>query len=144
MYNPLISIIIPTFNRPQLLLKTVHNVLNQTWENTEIIIIDDGIEDESKNIILSLNNNKIKYDKTKNIGCALARLKGIKNSNGEFITFLDDDDEWDENYLINQLKIFNENPSLNMVICNYEINNNKKRDIRDMQNFAINFKKKNL
>jgi len=142
MFNPLISIIIPTFNRPQLLLQTVHNVLNQTWENIEIIIIDDGVDDKSKNIILSLNNNKIKYDNTNNIGCALARLKGVKISNGEFITFLDDDDKWDENYLMNQLKIFNKNPLLNMVICNYEINNkNNKRDIRNMENFTINFKK---
>jgi len=142
--NPLVSVIIPTFNRSELILGTIKNVLNQTWKKLEIIIIDDGTTDETKHLILSLDDKILKYNKNKNnIGCALSRLIGVQMAKGDYIAFLDDDDEWDKNYLQNQLKIFTKQPFLDLVISNYVIKNeNNVDDIRNMEPFVINFKKK--
>ena len=117
MHEPLVSIIIPTFNRPDILPDTINNVLAQTWQNTQIIIIDDGTSEKSMEVVKSYNDDRIIYKKTKeNLGCAGARMFGIQFSEGDFITFLDDDDELTNNYLTNQYKIFKWNPSLDFVM----------------------------
>ena len=139
--NPLVSIVIPTFNRKKILLETIKNVLQQTYKNFEIIIVNDGYSNDLKSIIQSLKNEKIIYTKTKkNLGCALARVLGVKMSSGEYIAFLDDDDEWDKNYLKNQLNIFRKNYSIDFVISNYKINYfNKNKEIKNMKKYAIDF-----
>ena len=144
--NPLVSIIIPTFDRKKSLLKTINNVLEQKWKKIEIIIIDDGISVNLEPIIHSLKNKKIIYKKTtKKIGCALSRAQGVNLSKGDFIAFLDDDDEWHEKYLINQLEVFKENKAIDFVICNYKINYfNKFYEIKNMQPYALNFQNKIL
>ena len=78
--NPLVSIIIPTFDRKKSLLKTINNVLEQKWKKIEIIIIDDGVSVNLEPIIHSLKNKKIIYKKTtKKIGCALSRAQSIRS-----------------------------------------------------------------
>ena len=143
MHEPLVSIIIPTFNRPDILPDTINNVLAQTWQNTQIIIIDDGTSEKSMEVVKSYNDDRIIYKKTKeNLGCAGARMFGIQFSEGDFITFLDDDDEWTNNYLTNQYKIFKGNPSLDFVMCDYQVqSDNIDKHIHNMKPFAINFKK---
>ena len=59
MHEPLISIIIPTFNRPDILQDTINNVLAQTWQNTQIIIIDDGTLEKSMEVVKSYNDDRI-------------------------------------------------------------------------------------
>ena len=144
--NPLISVIIPTFNREQILLRTIKNVLQQTWKKIEIIIVNDGLAMDLKNEFFSLSNNKIIYIKTKrNLGCANSRSLGVGIAKGDFIAFLDDDDEWESNYLKNQLDIFKIDNSIDFVISNYKINFfNKFYEIRNMQPYINNFKKKIL
>ena len=143
MHEPLISVIIPTFNRSNIVINTIRNVMSQTWSNLQIIIIDDCSTDETKKVILAINDFRINYIKTKkNIGCAGSRTLGIQNATGEFVTFLDDDDLWDPNYIRNQFKIFKQNPLIDVVICNYIVQKNQNKSyVRDMKPFAKNFKK---
>jgi len=92
---PLVSIIIPTYNREKLLVRAVESIFNQTYQNIEIIIIDDNSSDNTEAIIKELNRENIKYFKhTRNTGGGGARNTGIMNANGEFLTFLDSDDEY--------------------------------------------------
>lgn len=82
-----ISVIIPTYNRAKLINRSLSSVLNQTYNNIEIIIIDDGSTDNTKKIINKIKDNRIKYIKLKiNKGPGYARNIGIKKSKGEFIS----------------------------------------------------------
>lgn len=94
-YKDKISVIIPTFNRKKELLKAIYSVLNQTYPVFEILICDDGSTDNSKDEVLGLNNPKLIWiDCGKNGGPAVPRNEGIKKSKGDWIAFLDSDDEW--------------------------------------------------
>jgi glycosyltransferase involved in cell wall biosynthesis len=92
---PKVSIVIPTYNRACLLRKAIFSVLNQTYRDFEIIVVDDASNDNTIDVISALNNKKIKYVRNEyNKGEAGARNTGILNTNGQYIAFLDDDDEW--------------------------------------------------
>lgn len=95
--NDLISVIIPTYNREKKIISSIISILNQTYTNYEIIIVDDGSTDNTEHVINALQNqpfyNKIKYIKLpENKGCWNARNVGIQNSNGKYIIFNDSDD----------------------------------------------------
>ena len=111
--TPLVSVIIPTYKRPKYLTRAINSVLNQTYQNIEIIIIDDNNEEDefrklTQNVLKKfIIEKKIIYIEHKyNKGVAAARNTGIKKSNGEFISFLDDDDEYLPAKTESQLKIF--------------------------------------
>jgi glycosyltransferase involved in cell wall biosynthesis len=90
-----ISVIIPTYNRPELLSSAIGSVLNQTFQDFELIVVDDASEDQIQDVLTILNDRRIKYIRHKaNRGEAAARNTGITHSGGEFIGFLDDDDQW--------------------------------------------------
>ncbi|MHA1381845.1 MAG: glycosyltransferase family 2 protein [Candidatus Helarchaeota archaeon] len=91
----MISVIIPTYNRAKLLPRAIRSVLNQTYENFEIIIIDDASKDNTQEVVNSFSDRRIKYICLyERVGVAAARNIGIKTSEGKFLTFLDSDDEW--------------------------------------------------
>jgi glycosyltransferase involved in cell wall biosynthesis len=95
--NKLVSVVIPTHKRPKMLVRAVKSVLNQSYQNIEIIIVDDASNDSTENIVLNLLNEyrNIKYLKNeKPMGACFTRNRGIKIASGEFITGLDDDDEF--------------------------------------------------
>jgi glycosyltransferase involved in cell wall biosynthesis len=96
-YNPVVSVIIPTYNRAHLLCRAMQSVLNQTYLDFELIIVDDGSTDNTDKIIKEFqeHDKRIKYIRhEKNKGGSAARNSGIKISRGEYIAFLDSDDEW--------------------------------------------------
>ena len=100
MLRPFISIIIPTYNRAYSLENTLKIVLNQTYRNFEIILIDNHSTDGTSNLVGRLNDKRIKFIQIFNNGIiAKSRNKGIKEAKGEFIAFLDSDDWWTENKL---------------------------------------------
>ncbi len=102
--SPLISVVIPVYNAEKFIEETILTVLNQTYINWELILVDDCSTDNSVNIIKQFENNKIHlYQLNANSGAALARNYGIEKSNGDFICFLDADDLWDKNKLEKQL-----------------------------------------
>ena len=91
----LVSIIIPTYNSEKYIKKCIDSVLEQTYQNYEIIIIDNHSTDATINIIKSYKTNKIKTFSINNNGqISLSRNLGIKNSNSDWIAFLDSDDAW--------------------------------------------------
>ncbi len=112
--NIKISVILPTFNRGNLIEKSIKSVLNQTFNNIEILIIDDGSNDNTKDIIKNIDDKRIKYIKLgKNKGACNARNVGIKKARGEYITFQDSDDILYPFKLEKQLKnLINNNSSL--------------------------------
>ena len=101
MSNPFFSIILPTYNREKHLKAAINSVLAQSYTNWELIIVDDGSTDDSKNIIktISINEPRVKYIYQENQERSVARNNGIKHSNGDFICFLDSDDEYGDNHL---------------------------------------------
>ncbi len=104
MISPKVSVIIPTFNRRELLQKAITSVLVQTYQDFELIVVDDG-NDKVVQEVRSINDRRIKYiDGGTKRGGAAARNTGIKKAHGEFIAFLDDDDEWEKEKLEIQMK----------------------------------------
>lgn len=103
----LISVIIPSYNSSKYILKTVNSVLQQTYENFEIIIVDDCSKDNTREVIreLSEQDNRVRYIfQEKNGGAAVARNTGIENAKGRYIAFLDSDDIWESDKLSIQIR----------------------------------------
>ena len=98
----MISVIIPTYNRANFILSAINSVLNQTYKDYEIIIIDDGSTDSTKEM-LEQYKNAIVYIYQENSGVSAARNAGIKLAKGDWIAFLDSDDEWHDDYLSTQI-----------------------------------------
>lgn len=96
---PLFSVIIPLYNKANYIKKTLKSVLNQSFGDYEIIIIDDGSTDVSLEIIQQFSDSRIHVYKQENKGAAAARNFGLKNSTGMLIAFLDADDYWFPNHL---------------------------------------------
>lgn len=94
--NPLVSAIITTKNRADLLPRALDSVLEQTYQNLEIIVVDDGSDDETSQIIeeYQRNHSIIAIRNEKSLGSNKARNQGIEKASGEFVAGLDDDDEW--------------------------------------------------
>jgi len=109
--NPVISVVMPTYNRAHLISRAIHSVLNQTYENLELIIVDDGSTDNTEQVVQSFNDTRLKYIKQpKNSGAAAARNTGIEAALGAYIAFLDSDDEWLPHKLEKQVKAFSVAP----------------------------------
>lgn len=111
MEKDLISIVVPVYNAEKFLTDTINTVLSQTYENWELIFVDDKSNDKSKEIISEyLNKNKkIKLIENKeNSGAAVSRNNGIKEAKGNYIAFLDADDLWKKEKLEKQLKFMKE------------------------------------
>jgi glycosyltransferase involved in cell wall biosynthesis len=106
--NQKVSVIITTYNRDKLLEKAILSVINQTYQNYEIIVIDDASSQNNK-LIIDKFPNIIYYKFNKNQGGNICRNKGIELSSGDYIAFLDDDDTWIENKLEKQIKFMIKN-----------------------------------
>lgn len=93
--QPLVSVIMPTYNHARFIGEAIESVLNQTYPNFELIIIDNYSEDNTEEIVASYKDSRIKYLKFRNYGIiAASRNYGIKHALGEYIAFLDSDDWW--------------------------------------------------
>ena len=93
--KPLVSVIIPTYNRANLIGRAIQSVLDQTYRNIEIIVVDDASNDNTEEIVTKFRNKNVVYIRhDRNKGGGAARNAGIIASSGQYIAFLDDDDEW--------------------------------------------------
>ena len=111
--NNLISVIINCRNSQKYIKETIDSVINQTYKNFEIIIVNNNSTDNTKNIIFSYSDQRIKYfELNKSISLGAARNIALKESSGEFIAFIDSDDIWDKSKIEQTLKEFQNNIGL--------------------------------
>jgi glycosyltransferase involved in cell wall biosynthesis len=116
--NPLVSVIMPVHNRIDSVKDAVESVLEQSYSNIELIIVDDGSEDGSKELLENIKNKRIVLihnDKCK--GVSNARNMGLKAANGKYITYLDSDNIWDSRYVAAMVGAFIKLPDADAVYC---------------------------
>lgn len=107
--QPLVSVIMPTYNHAKFIGKAIDSVLNQTYKDLELIIVDNYSEDDTEEIVASYKDDRIIYLKFRNNGIiAASRNHGIKHSHGEYIAFLDSDDLWMSEKLEKQVPWFDD------------------------------------
>ena len=126
-----VSVIIPTYNRAHLIGRAIQSVLNQTYKDFEIIVVDDGSTDSTEKAVREFQEQgkRIKYIRhNKNKGGSAARNTGIKAAKGEYIAFLDDDDEWLRDKIEKQVETMKNLPSgvWGGIYCGFFYVNNKK------------------
>jgi len=109
--TPKVSIILPSYNRAGLIMETIESILNQTYKNWELIIIDDGSNDNTEEIISQIKDERVQFHKAGRIGI-VGKIKnlGIEKASGELIAFIDSDDLWAETKLEKQIILLQEYP----------------------------------
>jgi glycosyltransferase involved in cell wall biosynthesis len=116
-FEPAVSIILPTYNRANLIERAVISILNQTFSNWELIIVDDGSTDNTFEVINNFLNDhqNIRYLKHSNRKLPLSLNAGITASAGEFISFLGSDDEYSEDYLSARVNYMKDNSDTDLI-----------------------------
>lgn len=125
--SPLVSIITPTYNSEKFISETIQSVQSQTYENWEMIIVDDGSSDstfEKVTNIAKLDSRIQFYPQKQNVGPAKARNIGIDKVKGKYMTFLDADDIWFPNFIENSIKTIKET-NIHFVFSSYKRSNEK-------------------
>jgi glycosyltransferase involved in cell wall biosynthesis len=139
---PFFSIIIPTYNRSNQLKYTITSVLNQSFQDFELLIMDDGSTDDTEVIVKSFNDTRIIYSwKVNSGGPATPRNRGIQIAKGKWLSFLDADDIWYSDRLLTVFNNINNNPNSD-VFCHNEMLNNRDSHIKTplfYGPFTINF-----
>ena len=151
MSNPKVSVIIPTYNRAELIQRALLSLQNQTNQDFEIFVVDDASTDNTEEVIKNFNDNRIKYIVLpENKGQCISRNIALKQANGDYIGFLDSDDEWLPEKIEKQLRVFEQSkdPRLAAVYCGYiekdEIRNKTLSFFSDRNNTKGDFYKKLL
>ncbi len=116
----LFSIIIPLYNKEQSIVSTLQTVLKQTFQDFEIVIVDDGSTDHSVEEVKKVIDPRIRLIHQSNAGVSAARNRGIDEARGEYIAFLDADDEWKPDYLKAQYELTLKYTECSVFTCNYE------------------------
>lgn len=110
MKKGLVSIIMPTYNCGKFIAETIKTVLEQTYTNWELVIVDDCSKDDTEQVVKSFNDSRIRYYKLEqNSGAAVARTTAMQKAEGEYMAFLDSDDLWKKDKLEKQLKFMKDN-----------------------------------
>jgi len=99
MHKPLVSIVIPTYNRAHCIEQAIRSALKQTFRDFELIIADDGSTDGTEQAVLRMGEPAVRFVRKANGGCSSARNFGVANAHGKYVAFLDSDDEWDPRWL---------------------------------------------
>lgn len=128
MPNNLVSVIVPAYQSAKYLSEALNSLLRQTYNDIEIIIIDDGSTDETKNIVAPyLLNKKIKYFYINNSGTAKAKNFGLQQAHGQYIQILDADDLLNPNAISEKITFLKKNPQYSAVYSDFEYFDNKKK-----------------
>ena len=110
MTDGLVSVIMPSWNTGRFIAESITSVINQTYTNWELIIVDDCSTDNTDEIVSSFSDERIRYFKNeKNCGAALTRNRAMREAKGEWIAFLDSDDLWEPEKLSKQLAFMKDN-----------------------------------
>lgn len=138
---PFISIVIPTYNCASHIQEAIESALNQTYTNFELIVIDDGSTDNTKEIMSHYVTNHpdtIKYIYKRNGGVASARNTGIKKSRGQYIAFLDSDDYWDTRKLEETVQFINRYPGAGLLYTDFMVVDKRKNILWKNDRFHYN------
>jgi len=115
--RPLVTVIIPTFNRAAIIGRAIRSVLGQTFQDWELLVVDDASTDGTEREVKSFSDDRIKYLRhDQNRRVSAARNTGIRSARGEYVSFLDDDDEWLPEKLAKEVEVFrNSDPDVGLV-----------------------------
>jgi len=139
MNKPDISVILPTFNRADVVSNAIDSILNQTFKNLELIIINDASTDDTHQVVkvYQKKDPRIMFlENKKNCGCSESRNIGLTYAQAETVSFMDDDDEYTDDETLKCLYYQMENDSCDIVIADYQVNN----DLKCMDRFGKDFK----
>ena len=117
--GPLVSVIVPTYNRAGTVVKAIDSILCQSHPRLEVVIVDDGSSDNTSQVLRTAQQKDVRvvhYSNTRGKGCAGARNTGVSAARGEYIAFLDDDDEYLPDKIMKQLEVFAHNPRADVVV----------------------------
>lgn len=123
--NPLVSVIMPARNAEPFIGEAIRSVISQSWENWELLIIENGSTDQTAAIALSFDHRAITVLRSKATGLSEARNEGMDRARGDFICFLDADDRLPSNSLKSRVELLTENPELSFadgVVVNWDRN----------------------
>ena len=117
-----VSVVIPTYNRGYCILRAVESVIKQSVNCLEILVVDDGSTDDTADVLESYIRqhklqNKINFIRTKNRGVSAARNLGVSKSSGDWLAFLDSDDEWLSDKILKQTDYLKKNPMKRIPVC---------------------------
>lgn len=144
MIQPLISVIVPLYNKEQWVKRAIESILAQTYVHMEILIVNDGSTDNGLELVTAIHDPRIKISSKTNGGVSSARNLGLDNTKGEYIAFLDADDEWEPRHLEVLIKGFERFENA-IVICDdlVELRDNKCKNNAQRRNLSFDIKKKN-
>lgn len=141
MQQDLVSIIVTTYKRPQYLRKTLLSILNQTYRNTEILVVSDGFSGEDRAVCNSLGDRRIQHLEIEHAGRpAVPRNFGISKVRGEFIAFCDDDDLWSPEKIQYQIDSLQIDPSAMLSYTNVSYIDENDQPIESVTDKPTNFK----
>lgn len=126
IHRPVVSVIIPTYNRAHCVGEAIESVLNQTFRDFEVIVVDDGSTDNTQEV-LSRYSGSIRVIRQENLGVSAARNAGILSAKGEWVAFLDSDDEWCNHALESLFEAFPENSQVVARVGNLQFVQNKEK-----------------
>jgi len=120
--SPKVSVIVPTFNRPALLAQAIDDVLRQTWQDLEVIIVDDAATTTTRDLVRRFDSGKVRLlSHTQPRGAAAARNTGLRRARGAYVAFLDDDDRWLPTKLSRQLdRLHSSAADTTLIYCGFE------------------------
>lgn len=116
----MISVVIPLYNKQSSIASTLNTVLNQRYQDFEIVVVDDGSTDHGADEVRKISDHRIRLVSQPNAGVSAARNRGIEEAKGEFIAFLDADDEWYPDYLATQMSLVEKYPGCSVFATNYK------------------------
>ena len=120
--QPLVSVIIPTYNRPEYLKQAINSAVQQIYQNIEIIVCDNCSSENPASLIESFNDSRIKFHRhPENIGMLANQLHAFKMAQGKYIASLHDDDMWNEDFLVKLVPPLEANPDLILAFCDQYI-----------------------
>jgi glycosyltransferase involved in cell wall biosynthesis len=121
--DPLVSVIVCVYNGERFLAATIESVLAQTWSALELILVDDGSTDGSAALVQKYRDPRLRIISQRNQGTAAALAAGIRESHGEYIAFLDQDDLWREDKLAVHLRVHRERPDIDLTFSWFQVMN---------------------
>ena len=134
---PRVSVIIPTYNRALLLKESIYSVLGQTYDDVEILVVDDGSSDDTAEMVQRFDDRRMRYLYQENSGRSAARNHGMKVAEGDFFCLLDDDDYYLPHKLACQVAYLDINPDVDMVASGFQTVNRHGKVISTWSNLPV-------